>query len=198
MSIIRFTNAQEVFDLFPAARDDIEAPPTDAGPLDYLERLAAGPTPNDAISFCAYLLPRREAVWWACRCMRALVPARTDDEDAALQMAEAWVEETEESRRRAALRLGMDGDKTMAAIWTALAAGWSGGSLAPDSEAVIPIQPHMTARACRAAVLIALGPVPRKERQAKIRACLDSAIQIAKGEIEYPQSQQRTQIHLAK
>src|SRR6184192_1446688 len=69
---LRFATARQVFEAFPTASSDIEAKPSDTEPLAFLQSLLRGPTPEDAVSFCAYLLPRREAVWWACRCIRAL------------------------------------------------------------------------------------------------------------------------------
>jgi hypothetical protein len=182
MSLVRFTTAHEVFDSFPTAVDDIEAAPSDVAPLEYLQQLAAGPTPNDAIVFCAYLLPRRAAVWWACRCLRILIPNRTDDEDAALQIAEAWVEEPEEPRRRAALRLGTDGDQAAPTTWAALSAGWSGGSLTVDDSATVPSPSHLTAKSASAAVMLALGRVPFTDRRRQLRACIDTGLRIARGE----------------
>ena len=53
---------------------DIEAKPSDQSPVAYLPRPgAAVRRPTTRIAFCAYLLPRREAVWWACQCVRALI-----------------------------------------------------------------------------------------------------------------------------
>ena len=100
MAHLRFTTARELFEAFPTARDDIGAEPTDEGPWAFLKTLLASPTPEDAIAFCAYLLPRREAVWWACQCVRVLAPPRDEAEQAALDTAETWVREPEESRRR--------------------------------------------------------------------------------------------------
>ena len=182
MSLIRFTTAQEVFDSFPTAEDDIETAPSDTAPVEFLRQLAAGPTPNDAIAFCAYLLPRRAAVWWTCRCLRALLPARSDDEEAALQIAEAWVEEPEEPRRRAALRIGMESNQTVPTTWAALAAGWSGGSLTLDDNVTVQSPPHLTAKSASAAIMLALGRVPFTERKLGIRACVDAGVRIAGGE----------------
>ena len=69
---IRFSTARQVFEAFATAANDIETPPTSDDPLVFLRALLDGPTPEDAVSFCAYLLPRREAVWWACQCLRQI------------------------------------------------------------------------------------------------------------------------------
>ncbi len=61
MSNLRFFTAREVFEAFPGAAGDMAGTPRDdtETPLDFLARLLASPTPEDAVSFCAYLLGRR-------------------------------------------------------------------------------------------------------------------------------------------
>ncbi len=182
---IRFTTAAQVFEAFPAARADIEATPTQDAPLAFLRSLAASATPEDAIAFCAYVLPRREAVWWACQCVRGLIPARSEAEEAGLAAAEAWVREPEEERRVQALRLGMGADRGLPTTWLALAAAWSGGSMTPPEDGVaVPAPPHLTAQAARAAVLIALARIGARERAASLATCLDGGLKLAGGRPE--------------
>jgi hypothetical protein len=180
MTRLRFATAREVFEAFPSARDDVEAGPSDDPPLVFAERLARGPTPEAAIGFCAYLLPRREAVWWACQCVRALMPALTREEAAAIEAAEAWVREPEHDRRRAALAIGTSGQQALPATWVALAAAWSGGSMV-EGEHAVPAPPHLTAKAARIAVLTALARVAADQRTSQIRACLDRGLRLAGG-----------------
>ena len=170
---VRFATAREVFEAFPTVIDDVSSRPTDDPPLEYLRRLADGPTPEDAIAFCAYVLPRREAVWWACRCLRALAPSFTTAEAAALQAAEDWVTEPEDERRVAAMSVGMKNDRKVPATWAALAAAWSGGSMIDDGEYPVPAPPHLTAKAARVAVLGALARVSARDRARQLNACLD-------------------------
>jgi hypothetical protein len=179
----RFVTAQDVFEAFPAARDDLDAGPTDDPPLVFLQSLMRSETPEDAVAFSAYLLPRREAVWWACQCVRSLAPSRSPAEDAALATAEDWVREPEEERRRAALDLGSASDRSSPTTWTALAAGWSGGSMTPADQPPAPCPPHLTAKAVRAAVLTALARIPVRQRAERLRACLEDAVRLAGGDL---------------
>src|SRR3954451_14024098 len=131
---LRFATARQVFEAYPTARDDIEAEPTDLEPLAYLQSLLNGPTPEDAIGFCAYLLPRREAVWWACQCIRAIeAPLRGGDEE-LLNVAETWVREPEEANRQSALAAGLNATVKSPAAWSVLGAAWSGGSMVDTPE----------------------------------------------------------------
>jgi len=177
-SRVRFATAREVFDAFPSAADDIRVEPTSEAPLVFARALAAGPTPEDALSFCAYLLPRREAVWWSCQCVRSLTPNLTQKELQGLKAAEEWVREPEDGRRRAAIAEGLAGDRNAATTWNALAAGWSGGTMMAGEHAV-PVAPHLTAKAVRIAVLTALARVGADERAARIAGCLDGAVRLA-------------------
>jgi hypothetical protein len=180
MSKMRFVTAREVFTAFPSLAGDMTAAPADTDPLAFLRELADSPTPEDAVSFCAYLLPRREAVWWACQCVRMLAAIRAPDDERLLGLAELWVRTPEEDTRVEALHAGMAADKTSAATWTALAAAWSGGMIHMSEGGGVPTQPHLTAKAARAAVLMALARVPARERAAKLNLCLEGGQRLVK------------------
>ena len=162
---LRFGTGHEVLDSFASARADIGPDLADAEPLAYLDGLAQAGRPEAALSFCAYLLPRREAVWWGCRGLKTL-PSRLPPADAvaALAAAERWVERPDDAGRRAALALAMAGDLAQPEAWMAVAAGWAGGSMALGAYAV-PVQPHLTARAVRAGLLLGLAALPGAGRR---------------------------------
>lgn len=178
MAHLRFTTARDLFEAFETAGDDIASPPSDAPSLDYLRSLMAAGDYQNAVGFCAYLLPRREAVWWACQSVRALGGLRNADEESSLQAAEAWVQEPEEDRRLAALDLGMRGDREAPATWAALAAAWTGGSMVPNEYNAAPAPPFATAKAARAAILIGVAYMPPEPRGQQLRACVESGIRL--------------------
>lgn len=186
MSNLRFFTAREVFEAFPGAAGEMAGTPQDdaEAPLDFLTRLLASPTPEDAVSFCAYMLGRREAVWWACACHRLFGPPADREDEKALLMAEAWVREPEEHRRRAALALGLSGNHDFAGTWLSLAAGGAGGTFVINGQAGPPIPADMTAKAVRSAVLISLARLPIRERAARLPACVDICRRLAQGQAE--------------
>ncbi len=179
----RFLTATEVFDAFPALVDDVTAPPAAEPPMAYLRALASGPTPEDALTFAAYALPRREAVWWACQCVRTLEGVQPGGEDELLRAAEAWVREPDEDRRQAALRLGTETDHRAASTWLALAAAWSGGNVSRFEGAFVRPTPEQTAKAARVAILIALARVGAKERSRRLSLCVDGAVRLMQQEL---------------
>jgi hypothetical protein len=129
MTSTRFATVRDLYQAFPVAQDDVGAEPSDEPTLEFLRELVAKENWDAAVSYCAYLLPRREAVWWGCQSLRMMQPHRAPQDNAAIEVAESWVREPEEPRRREALNLGSQGDTRSPATWMAIAAGWSGGSI---------------------------------------------------------------------
>jgi hypothetical protein len=179
MPLIRFVTAQDLFDAFPTAQQDVDSKPSDAPSLEYLRSLAESGEFNKAVAFCAYLLPRREAVGWGCRCVKNLLPNLPPEEQPGLQAADAWVRRPDEEQRLAALELGMRSNAQSPTTWLALAAGWSGGNIVLGIEATSMAPPQQTARAVRAAVLTAVSRLAPAEREKGLRACIEDGAQIA-------------------
>ncbi len=176
MSRLRFSTAKEVFDTFPAAGKLVRTPPTIEPPLAFLKRLAQGPAPAEAIGFCAFILPRREAVWWAAQSLRAmLAPGATPDP--GLVAAETWVRDPRDETRRAALALADEADPALPGTWAAFAAGYSGGSMVASHA--VPCPPDLTAKMARIAVMTALGRLSGREHQAALRNCVEACIRLA-------------------
>lgn len=186
MNQIRFATVRDLFDSFPSAAGDVGAAEADLNSLEFLRRLIAGRSWEPAISFCAYLLPRRAAVAWASRSVRRMLPAPRTDETRMLEFAEAWVEDPDEHRRRKVLSAGTVGDTKSPATWVALAAGWSGGSIVPEEMGHVPADPEQTAKAVRVAMFIALSRVGAREKQQVMTACLQDGIQLAHGKSDSP------------
>jgi hypothetical protein len=179
MSRVRFASAQAVFETFPELAQKIAGAPGNQPPIDFLKKLAADGRIGDAVTFCAYLLPRREAVWWACGCVRILSGDLTTDQAAGLLAAEAWVYKPDDGHRQDALEIGTRGDGKDAVTWLARAAGWSGGFRNASQNRQEPIAPYMTARAVRIAVLFSAAKVDGAERLQRMQACISEGIKLA-------------------
>src|SRR5258708_33928177 len=85
---LRFITARDLFAAFPTARCEITAKATDQDSCGFATALVADGAWRDAVGFCAYLLPRREAVFWSCQCLRALAKARGIAGESILRPAE--------------------------------------------------------------------------------------------------------------
>jgi hypothetical protein len=179
MSRIRFATAQALFEAFPEVARKIGTAPSDQTPIAFLKRLCCDGKVAEAVTFCAYLLPRREAVWWACGCVRRLLGDLAKDEAHGLLAAEAWVYQPDDERRQAALDFGAGSDRNDAVTWLALAAGWSGGFFKTGRDRHNPVPPYMTARAARIAVLFSASKVGGGERTERLKTCIAEGIRLA-------------------
>jgi hypothetical protein len=192
MPRLRFETVRDLLEAFPGAQDDLQIEPCDEPSLEYLTKLAGEIPLTPAISFCAYLLPRREAVWWGCQSVKAISPPRTQEELAAMQAAEAWVAEPEEQRRFHALAVGRQCNYKLPTTWLALAAGWAGNMMPPGSmagfapptppkpdEPWLPVAPDQTAKAVRTGIVMASAPLQPADRLEILRGCLDQGKRLA-------------------
>jgi hypothetical protein len=180
MSTIRFSTARDVFHAFPIAQHDIGAEPTDDSAMNFLDHLVVKGQLRDAVAYCAYLLPRQEAVWWACLCIRHADTARSAEEQAALQAAEIWVQNPSEESRREAMREGTRGNRDCAATWAALAAAWSGGNFFESQDRTAQPPRAATAKSVLGAVLYAAGWQSKASQERHLRDFVD----LCKGLIE--------------
>ena len=178
MSFVRFATARALFESYPEVETKIGVAPTDHPPIDFAKGLLSSGKLADALTFCAYLMPRREAVWWACTSVRTLHPDIQREDPDGLRAAEAWVAAPDEDHRRAALAIGTQGDSSHPATWLALAAGWSGGVETRGVQQV-PIPAYMTARAARIAVFLSAAKVGSGRREAGMQSCIVDGLRLA-------------------
>jgi hypothetical protein len=179
MSRVRFATARSLFDTFPETYKKIGAKPTDQFPIDFLKGLVSQGKLDDAVTFCAYLLPRREAVWWACGCVRAHLGDIPQSQAAGLMAAEAWVYEPDEQHRLAALAVANKGDSNDPMTWLAFGAGWSAGSLTAHGGISAPVPPYMTARCTRIALVLSTRFLKKDQRSPRLQACVVEGIKLA-------------------
>jgi hypothetical protein len=149
---------------------------------EFLAALLAADLGRDAVSLMAYALPKREAVWWACLAARSITGADAPPAVvAALEAAEAWVYEPTEERRRTAMERAQATDFDQPGAWAAVAAFWSGGSMAPPGLPEVPPPDHLTGLAVDGAVALAAVVKEPERAPEHLRRFLRQAIDIANG-----------------
>ncbi|HVS36023.1 MAG TPA: hypothetical protein VMS17_10625 [Gemmataceae bacterium] len=136
----------------------------------------------DAVRFLAHALPKREAVWWACLCARqaygASPPAPMGP---ALTAAEKWVSDPSEPNRRAAHTAAEAAGMGAPAGCAAMAAFFSGGSLAPPNAPAVPPGEHLTAHAAAGAVMLAAVMTEPQKAPEKYRKFFALGIDVGNG-----------------
>jgi hypothetical protein len=154
------------------------------GPDAFLASLIQAGLLSDAIRWLAQGLRPRESVWWACLAARAYVDwgNKLPDADlAALTAAETWVFKPEEDNRRAAMAKAQETGYQSPASWAAVAAFWSGGSMAPADLPAVPAPKHLIGRAVWGAIMIATGNVAPPEAEKRQKQLFNQGLDIARG-----------------
>lgn len=176
---LHYVAARDLFADFPEAAEDIRTQPASETPLDFIALLRKSKTPEEAIAFTAYVLPRRKAVWWGHQCLVGLDHLLSPQDRYMLQLAEAWVREPEEHLRYRALNEGLAVRHTTPGVWVALAAGWAGGSLSPPDLPRVPPPPALTPRAVNTAIMGVLAMVDMRHRGQTLGTFVDMGVGLA-------------------
>ncbi len=174
--------AAEVCKHFPLGEEAKKLLRDGLTPVQFLDTLMDKQHFADAVRFLAHALPKREAVWWACLCARAVAGSNASPKiAAALQTAEKWVADPSEENRRAAMPAAEAAEFKTPAGCTAVAAFWSGGSLGPPNVPAIPPGEYLTAHGVAGAVMLAAVQSQPDKAPEKYRKFLAQGIEVAKG-----------------
>jgi hypothetical protein len=176
LSKVPLKTAGEICKLFELTEDGKKLLKENQTPKQFLDLLNEKNLFKDAMRFLAFALPKREAVWWGCQCVRfAFGKNLAGKYESAVQAAEKWVagptEDTRWGAKKAADVAKLDTPSGM----LAMAAFWSGGSMIPDNPKMQPVPPPeaMTAKTVTGAVLISpflIEPVKAPEKKKKFVA----------------------------
>ena len=173
----RFNTDRALFVAFPTARTEVGIEPRDLDPPTVARELLVAGKLYEAVTLCAYLLSRRDAVVWGCRSLRIFQGDPSGMTTPCLKAAETWIERSSEANQSAAREAGAVGDDNEASTWMARAAGWSGGMLGP--YLATPVPPHLTAVGVSVGLKLALHYLRPEERLARGRACVEDALRMA-------------------
>ena len=149
---------------------------------DALQRLEAGGFLVEAARLVAHALPKREAVWWACMCATHTAPADLSANDRiARELAEEWVRQQTDKGRRDAMAKAEAVDFATPEAWAAVAAFWSGDSMAPAGQAAVLPAAHLCGTAVAGSVVLAAVRGDPTRQPARLKRFLESGRNIAAG-----------------
>jgi hypothetical protein len=150
----------------------------DPSPSRFLAALIEVESYGDAVGYLAHALPKPDAILWACQCVRMVLGDQAPaDATTALDAAEAWAREPTPGNSRAAGAAAVDMDNDRGARFAALAAYWSGESMAPPDLPPVPPPPGLTGAAAGGAIQIAAvagepSSIPQRYREFLARGIL--------------------------
>ncbi|RVD33171.1 hypothetical protein EN858_19110 [Mesorhizobium sp. M4B.F.Ca.ET.215.01.1.1] len=176
---LRFKTARDLFMACPAVAEDMSAPPTEQASIEFCRALLAGPVPEEAITFCAYLLAERAAVWWAHECLSHLTDLLDGQDQELLMLVGDWVSEPDNPRHHAGLSRAAAMPPTTPAAWIALAAAWRGDGSAAETTARPVARLFPAAHAVNAGILSGLARVALADRFSVLSAFVELGIQTA-------------------
>ncbi|MBZ9857252.1 hypothetical protein LB566_25995 [Mesorhizobium sp. CA13] len=176
---LRFKTARDLFTACPAIGKEMRTPPTEQPSLAFCRDLLAGGIPEEAITFCAYLLPERAAVWWAHECLSHLSDWFDQADHELLALVRDWVGEPDSPRHRADLIAAAARPPTTPVGWIALAAGSHEDGAEMDATSVSALQPFPLAHAISAGILTGLARVALADRFSVLSAFVEMGIQMA-------------------
>jgi hypothetical protein len=104
----------------------------------------------------------------------------------ALVAAEAWVNENSEENRRAAMDVAESQGFDTAQAWTAVAAFWAEGSMAPPDAPVVPPGEELVGHAVGGAVVLAAVEDEPEKAPQKRRRFIELGIGVANGPAPWP------------
>ncbi len=153
-------------------------PDTEAG----LNRLQASGDLISAARLGAFALPRREAVWWASMCVLHTAPnGQPEIEVRTREAGELWVRQQDDASRRTAMELARQAGFSVPEAWVAVAAFWSGDSMAPLGQPAVPPAPHLAGTAVAGAVALAAVRGNPSRQTARLERFLTGLRNIAGG-----------------
>jgi hypothetical protein len=154
-----------------------------------IDELAKQGKVHDALRLRAHLLPKRQAVWWGCLCVREdvdepLPPAQID----AMEAAEDWVREPDEDHRRIAEKRSEEAKYSGVGATLALSAFWSEGSIAPEGNQDVLADERLTSQGVAAALISAAYHGDPAQAPKRTEAFLAKGKDMANGKIPLPES----------
>lgn len=176
MKHLRFSTARQVIEAFPNLQGEFPGSNVELDPFAFIDSLIARGSVRKAMAFCAFVLPRREAVHWLCQALRQQPQPPNGSDTQLLWLTEEWLKKPVEETRRAALDAGMDDPNKGAFAWAALAAGWSGGNLSPNAEKPVPPPQHLTGHAVNVGLTLLVAAQPLVKQTGRMEELTGDAV----------------------
>lgn len=137
--LFRFEKARDLYRTYPEVLDEISVRPKGHSTREFIDTLIASKQPEEIIVFLAYLLARRQAIWWGHESLQQSALKLESADHRLSKLAVDWVGAPSEENAVRALRAAREVRPKSAAAWLALAAGWpseDGGAFAHRAVAI--------------------------------------------------------------
>ncbi len=171
---LRFDTPQDLYAAMPQLAELTQHRPREGEEMGaFLYRLRSSTTPEEAVTFTAFAAQPRVAIWWAHDCLRVMADSMDAEDLALMERIAQWITTPTQALRHAIMRDALWAPRRSPVILLALAAGWSGGPVAPNDPA--PVAPYRAPRAINSAVLSGLAQASLTRRSILLARFIDMA-----------------------
>jgi hypothetical protein len=174
MAAVRYESLVDLYAAIPQLAELTQARPRpDDDALSFLTRLRSSTTPEEAVTFTAFAVQPKLAIWWAHECLRLLPDALSSLDREMMEKVARWIGHGETADRHLIMRDALWAPTRSPGVMLGLAVGWSGGSIAPNDPAPVPL--HRSPRAINTAVLSLLAKADMNRRSICLARFIDMA-----------------------
>jgi hypothetical protein len=153
----------------------------------FLAQLAREGLWMDSLRLAPHALGRAEALWWGALCLWQFYrPAPPPEADECLTIVVRWLQNRNETNRRAAYAAGQRAKTTTPAGNLALAVFFENGSMSLPDQPNVPVKPHYLPCTISSAVTLAIKLSPPDERVARQSDYVRLALEVMAGHWPLP------------
>lgn len=172
--MLRYDSMADLFAAIPQlAEITTDRPRANETAQDVLFRLRRSDTPEEAITFAAFAFVPKMAIWWGYECLRSIPEVLTSSDREMMEGIATWIGQPTTAHRHAVMKEALWAAERAPAVHLGLAVGWSGGSIAPNDPAPVPL--HRCPRAINTAVLSVLAQANISRRTIYLTRFMDVA-----------------------
>lgn len=156
MGYLRYADAPSLYAAIPQVAELTQhRPRPEEAAIEYLFRLRASTTPEEAITFTAFAAMPQMAVWWGYECLRLMSDCLEARDRPYMEAVAAWTRNPTTDLRYRLMRDALYEHFRSPAVMLALGVGWSGGAVAPNDPS--PVALHRLPRMLNSAILSCLA-----------------------------------------
>ncbi len=174
VSALRYDSPAELFAAIPQVKKLMQhRPREEEEAMSFLSRLRASTTPEEAVTYTAFAARPKMAIWWGYECVRTLPDELSDTDRILMELVAKWTTYPDAENRFRCMRKALWERPKTPAVMLALAVGWSGGPIAPNDPAPVPL--WRAPRSINSAVLSCLSKVDLDRRSILLARFIDQA-----------------------
>lgn len=174
VAVLRYQTLAELYEAIPQVKDMTHVrprPPEEA--QDFLFRLRRSDTPEEGVTLTAFAFVPKLSIWWGHECLRTIPEVLSPTDRTMMEMIARWIGEPTSENRHAVMKEALWAPERSPGVHLGLAVGWSGGSIAPNDPAPVPL--HRSPRAINTAVLSCLASAAISRRTIYLTRFMDVA-----------------------